>query len=189
MRVCSRDKNWWHAVTNDVWRGPSEAWPQSRCTWTRRRRLEPRHPFYRAAFTLLEVILALAILAGALASLGEVVRLSVENANFTRDHSHAQLLAASKLAEITAGVEELATVERVGFELDTKPLWLYSIQWEATDEEDLIAVRVTVEQDLPSEQKPVQFSLTRWMPDPGVVIEEDATSTDSPGTSDGTEEK
>ena len=80
------------------------------------------------AFTLLEVILALAILAGALASLGEVVRLSGEHANYARDHSQAQLLAASKLAEITAGAEELTNVAPTRFKIDSDPPWLYSIQ-------------------------------------------------------------
>ena len=129
-----------------------------------------------SAFTLLEVILALAILAGALASLGEVVRLSGENAKMARDFSQAQLLAASKLAQITAGIEDLTTVERAALEIeDADPPWLYSIHWEPTVEEDLIIVCVTVEQDLPEDQHPVQFSLVRWMPDPGAVPVEDAS--------------
>ena len=138
------------------------AYPKSRCG---------------SAFTLLEVILALAILAGALASLGEVVRLSGENARMARDLSQAQLLAASKLAEITAGIENLSTVERAALDIEgADPPWLYSIQWEPTLEEDLIIVSVTVEQDLPEDQHPVQFSLVRWMPDPGAVLAEDTSA-------------
>jgi general secretion pathway protein I len=55
-------------------------------------------------FSLLEVILALAILTGAVAVLGEIVRLGIRNAQVARDTTQAQLLCESKLAEITAGI-------------------------------------------------------------------------------------
>ncbi|MBN1855003.1 MAG: prepilin-type N-terminal cleavage/methylation domain-containing protein [Pirellulales bacterium] len=154
---------------------------------TRRLLIVPRgtsHPASQAGFTLLEVILALAILAGALASLGEVVRLSGENANMARDLSSAQLLAASKLAAITSGSEELSTVERASLEIENAdPPWLYSVQWNPTDLEDLILVQVTVEQDLPEDLRPVRFSLVRWMPDPGTVSMEDQSGTSASSTS------
>jgi len=43
-------------------------------------------------FSLLEVILSLAILGGAIAVLGEAARLALRNAEFTRDMARAQLL-------------------------------------------------------------------------------------------------
>ena len=58
----------------------------------------------RAAMTLLEVILALAILAGSLAVLGELTRQGMHNAEAARAESEAQLLCESKLAEIAAGI-------------------------------------------------------------------------------------
>ena len=54
-------------------------------------------------FTLLEIILALAILAGSLAALGEVMRLADQNASMTRDESQAQILASSVMDELVAG--------------------------------------------------------------------------------------
>ena len=54
----------------------------------------------RGGFSLLEVILALAILIGILAVLSELVGLGVRNARVARAMTQAQLLCESKLAEI-----------------------------------------------------------------------------------------
>ena len=136
----------------------------------------------RAGFSLLEVILALAILAGAIAVLGEASRQALRNAEVARDLGKAQLLCESKLAEITSGLVVAEPVARAAFDttttasLDpTEPAWLYSIETATVDEEGLIAVRVTVTRDLPAVQRPVQFSLVRWIPDPS------ATSSQSSG--------
>ena len=56
------------------------------------------------AFSLLEVILALAILAGAVAVFSELSRGALENAGTARDLARAELLCESKLAEIAAGL-------------------------------------------------------------------------------------
>ena len=126
----------------------------------------------RRGFTLLEVILALAILAGALAVLGEVSRLALRNAAAARDLARAQMLAESKLAEIASGITSPDPIDGATFDttlesLDpSEPAWLYSISRDSTDEEGLISVRVTVTRDLPPGQNPVKFSLVRWLPDP-----------------------
>ena len=133
--------------------------------------LSPLRP-RRGGFTLLEVILALTILAGALAVLGEVSRLALRNAAAARDLARAQLLAESKLAEIEAGITSTDSVDKVAFDttansLDPgEPAWLYSINSQSTDEDGVISVRVTVTRDLPAGQHPVKFSLVRWLPDP-----------------------
>ena len=72
------------------------------------RRLRIRNPKSeirnrRSAFTLLEIILSLAILAGSLAALGEVMRLADQNASMTGDETQAQILAASIMDELVAG--------------------------------------------------------------------------------------
>lgn len=139
-------------------------------------------PCYRQrAFTLLEVILAIAILAAALAALGEVVRLSGENANAARDLSRAQLLAASKIAEIASGAVQLTTVPRTALDIEADPPWVYQVDLTDTIAEGLIAVHVTVEQDRPEVEQPIRFQLVRWMPDPGALPE----STDSGSSTSG----
>jgi len=133
------------------------------------------------------VILSLAILTGAIAALGEAARLAIRNARIARDVTQAQLLCESKLAEITAGILQPDPVARVPFERDfaegelggtagdDEIPWLYSIDVEEVEEEGLVAVRVTVVQDLPEEKAPAKCELVRWMLDPDVEIFESST--------------
>ena len=148
----------------------------------------------RSAFTLLEVILALAILAGAIAVLGEISRLALQNATAARDLSRAQILAESKLAEIQSGMISAQAVEETAFDTSSDsadpadPGWLYSISTQSTDEDGLISVRVTVTRDEPASQHPVKYSLVRWMKDPNYTYTpptSDTSSTSSSSTSSG----
>jgi type II secretion system protein I len=130
----------------------------------------------KAGFSLMEVILALAIVAGAIAVLGEASRQALRNAAVARDMARAQLLCESKLAEIVTGIAPVQPVDKAAFDATTtasldpaEPAWLYSIETEPTDEDGLISVRVTVTRDLPAVQRPLQFSLVRWVPDPNAT--------------------
>ena len=128
-------------------------------------------PAHHGGFSLLEVILALAILAGAIAVLGELSRLGMDSARIARDGTYAQLLCESKLAEITAGLARCEPEQEIPFGTVAdrgEPDWLYSIDVTPVDEQGLVEVRVTVTQDLPLEKRPVEFSLVRWMVDPSV---------------------
>ena len=124
----------------------------------------------RPGFSLLEVILALAILTGAIAVLGEVARLGMRNAQIARDKTQAQLLCESVLAEITAGITPAESVQGASLETvdqaaDQPPEWLYSIDRADVDEDGLVAVRVTVTQDPRQKKRPVKCSLVRWILD------------------------
>jgi type II secretion system protein I len=145
----------------------------------------------RRGFSLLEVILALALLAGAVAVLGEVNRLALRNATAARDLARAQMLCESKMAEIVSGITSPSPVSKSQFDADTEAAaeddsrWVYSIDTQTTDEEGLIAVRVTVTKDLPEGQHPVEFSLVRWMEDPNAASQQsssDGNSTNSGGS-------
>ncbi|MFZ1935993.1 MAG: prepilin-type N-terminal cleavage/methylation domain-containing protein [Thermoguttaceae bacterium] len=143
----------------------------------------------KAGFSLLEVILALAILAGSIAVLGESSRLALRNAEIARDLAHAQLLCESKMAEITVGITAAETVGNTPFDttmtasLDpSAPGWLYSIDTQTTDEEGLIAVRVTVTRNLPAAKHPVSFSLVRWIPDPNATSSSGSGGNSSSGS-------
>jgi len=131
----------------------------------------------REGLTLLEVILALAILAGSLAVLGELAGRSMRNAEVARATSEAQLLCETKLAEIAAGVTPANPVpdspwqSAADLEIETNEAWRYSVEVESTDLDGLLAVRVTVSQDRPPEKKPVSVSLVRWIPDPALAAE------------------
>lgn len=136
-------------------------------------------PCRRAAFSLLEIILALAILAGSLAALGEVMRLADQNASLARDESQAQILASSLLDELISGARELMAVNQVPFELDTSPPWAYSIALEQTGMGELVAVRILVEQQMDANLQPARFELIRWLPNPDFIASETDTESSS----------
>lgn len=132
-------------------------------------------------FSLLEVMLALAILGGAIVVLGEAGRFALENARVARDLATAQLLCESKLAEIVCGMELPDPVQGALLAEGASPgapAWLYSIDTATIDQHGLLAVQVTVTQDLPLEKRPVECTLVRWMIDPEMeLLTEEAAST------------
>jgi len=136
----------------------------------------------RAGFSLLEVILALAILAGAVAVLGEVARQGLDTARIARDLTYAQLLCESKMAEITSGITAPDAVDRAPVDTvsnATQFSWVYSIETESTEIDGLLAVRVTVTPDVADEKHPVRCSMVRWIQDPNATF----SSTSSEGSS------
>ena len=129
----------------------------------------------------MEIVLSLAILAGSLAALGEVMRLGDRNAEMVRDESQAQILASSVMDELLAGSMQMMAVNHVPFDYITEPQWVYSIAFEQTPYVELLMVRVRVEQDLPPEREPAVFEIVRWMPNPDYLPT--ATSEQSSGSS------
>ena len=136
----------------------------------------------RRGFSLLEMVLALAVLAGAVLVLLEVNRVALRNAARARDLARAQLLCESKLAEIVSGITSPSPVDKASFDPNVEssvasdPSWSYSIDTPPTDEQGLIAVRVTVAKELSAGQQPLKFSLVRWMPDPNSSSGANSTS-------------
>ena len=133
---------------------------------------QPWHPRRRRGFSLLEVVLSLAILVGAIAVLGELVRLGLDNAAAARDLTQAQLLCESKLAEISAGIFEPQSIQGASFspEIDPEREWVYSVTLASLDLQGLISATVTVTENVPVGETPREFSLVRWLRDPGVEL-------------------
>lgn len=134
----------------------------------------------REAFSILEVILALAILAGAITVLGEVARMGLRNAKNAQDLTRAQLLCKSKMAEYTSGITVPQAIQGAAFDAidqdgNSNIQWVYSVEMEQIDQDGLIALRVTVSQSLPTAQHPVYFSLMRWITDPGITSSTDSS--------------
>ena len=138
----------------------------------------------RRGLSLLEVILAVAILAVSLAVLAELVRIGSRASSQARDLTQAQLLCDSIMTEVVVGSIPPDPVS--GVELPSNPEWLYSIKLERTDDEDLVALQVTVVQNLAARKRPAQFSLIRWITDPGVEIPEDEEGTTPADSGDNT---
>jgi prepilin-type N-terminal cleavage/methylation domain-containing protein len=139
----------------------------------------------RPAFTLLEIVLALAILAGSLAAIGEIVRLANRNAELASDEAQAQILASSVMSELVSEARDLAAVDRMPFsDVDASPAWLYSVRIDPLTIEQLVMVSVQVIQDLPPEKDPARWELVRWFPDPDYLssLQESSSEQSSGGS-------
>ncbi len=156
---------------------------------TRPKRSVSRTPRNRGGFTLLEVILSLAILTSAIAVLGELARIGIRNADYTHKLTMAQMLCETKMAEITSEITLPDPVVGASFEAESSgqsatmfdpddPTWLYSIESDLIDTDGLLQITVTVYQDLPEEKRPVTCSLVRWMIDSSLTGSEDDLSGD-----------
>ena len=141
--------------------------------------------------TLLEVILSLAILGGTMAVLGEMARLSFQNARTAREMVQAELLTESILAKVRLGIIEMESVFEMPVGLQTTNqldivqdthavspgnvadvLWVYSLEivdidivYDLDENEIayLVEITVTVRRNLPVERKPVTCRLVRWL--------------------------
>jgi prepilin-type N-terminal cleavage/methylation domain-containing protein len=139
----------------------------------------------KRGFSLLEVILALAILAGALAALGEVMRLGDENAAAAADESRAEMLAESVMSELLVGARPVASVSGAVLPLEDDPPWTATIEVQPTDYMELVAVRVSIVQQLPVEQRPARCDLVRWLPNPDYVPATQQSSSTTGSTTGG----
>lgn len=144
--------------------------------WPQRNVLAARH-----GLSLLEVILALIILGGALVTIGELIRTGSRSARDARDSTTAQVIADSIMSEITAGTIAAQAIDNQADMTD--PEWVYSIRTEEPNQDGLLLVSVTVQRaDAISSGFPPSpsqsFTLTRWMLDPTVEL---APPTDASG--------
>ena len=137
-------------------------------------------PFF--GFSLLEVVLALAILAGALAALGEVMRLGDENAAAASDETQAQMLAESVMAELIVGARPVENVSGAALALPAEPPWVLSVAVEPTEFQELVAVQVSVAQQLALELRPARCDLVRWLPNPDYISISSSTAQQATAT-------
>lgn len=133
------------------------------------RRVPRRVP--RRGLSLLEVVLALAILVAALAVLGELLALGNRHARAAADLSTAQVLCSSKMAEIVAGIVPAAAQSATPCEGD--PDWQVAVAVDPSETPGLLVVRVTVSESQPTTH-PLDYTLTRWLVDAEYVAEQQA---------------
>ena len=123
----------------------------------------------RRGLSLLEVTLAIAILGGCLAVIGELVRMGSRHAEEAREMTVAQLLGESQMESIVAGILPAQSVSSTAFERD--PDWTYAIEVTPLNGTELLEVTVHVQQAEVTREVPLVFSLTRWMLDPALETE------------------
>ncbi len=130
----------------------------------------------RDGFTLFEVILALAIVGGAMAVISQVVWSGMENARMTQDLVRAELLAENLMAELLAGIRPMESSEDSPFEeedgLEDPEAWVYSVDVAPLESEEMMAVSITVRANT-DQPRAVEYTLLRWVLVP--IIEEEET--------------
>ncbi len=127
--------------------------------------------------TLLEVVLALAILAAASATLAQLVGIGLRAAAQARDTTEAQLMAESLMSEIAAGITLPDQISSAPLPDDSS--WLASAFVQPATLPGVLQVTLLVERDPQYGGRPSSFQLTRWIRDPQLpypVEEEEETS-------------
>jgi type II secretion system protein I len=133
-------------------------------------------------FSLLEVILALSIMAGAMVVLGELARQGLHYAERARDLTQALMLCESKLAEYTSGATQPSGAASAALDTgDTNRVqpWQCSVNVTAPGAQGLLAVQVTVTKQATEGRPPVSVTLTRWMIDPQATFATQTTDDES----------
>jgi Tfp pilus assembly protein PilV len=122
------------------------------------------HPPARAGFSLLEVLLATAILLACVIVLGELATIGSRNAQAAQDLGKAQLLCETVMNEIVSGITPLEPLD--GVPSEGEPGWMVSVDVQpVAHAPGLTAVRVTVSQDPDTldRRRPRRFTLVRWL--------------------------
>lgn len=127
-------------------------------------RRPPRPP--RAAFTLLEVILAIGILTLGLASIMRINQISYGNIRAASDGLHAEMVAETVLSEFQCGLQPIQNLGPVA--LDPQLAlgdWQVQVIVEETVAVELLQVRVLVGKVLDGRTRP-DCEVVRWFPNP-----------------------
>ena len=136
--------------------------------------------------SLIEVVLAMAILAGAMVALSQLIGLGLRSAAEARDLARAQILAESVMGEITIGTIPATSNNQMA--IDSEPGWLVSITAGTTLQDGVIQVIVVTERQT-DRTNAARFELSRWMRDPSLPLptdeelEDDTTSSNSSSSS------
>jgi len=141
-------------------------------------RRNPRRP----AFSLLEVLLALAILATVATVLSQMIYLTLRSVATTRDEPRGVLWCENRHEEIACGILSPTAVQDVPVPEDND--WIYSIDVQPAPFRGLLEVRVEVKLAASSASGPI-VSMIRWIIDPSDTRFQPFSGTETEGTSEG----
>jgi len=132
----------------------------------------------RGGFSLLEILLALAILGGTLAVLSQIVGLGGDASRSARELAMARLLCQSKLSELlVSNLTPVAVVSTPisGPDSDSDTQFNYAVEIGTAPMDGLLALRVSVEAVNPDGGPAIaSYSITRWIIDPLMGLEQAA---------------
>lgn len=119
----------------------------------------------RRGFSLMEVLLATALLMGCVVVLGELANIGRQHIRKAEKTAEAELICQSKLNEILVGAVAAEPYERRPVE--NRPGWVLTLEVQPLEKRPgLAALEITAAEDLPEDKKTVAFSLKRWILDP-----------------------
>ena len=120
----------------------------------------------RRGITLYEVVLALAIFAGAMAAVSQVVATGARAALQARLQSQAILLCESKMGEVIAGVTQAQPISEATFASDpTLDGWTWSLAVQPGPRTGVMSVAVSVACRRAGSQVDASFTMTRLVRD------------------------
>ena len=129
----------------------------------------------RNAFSLLEILLALAILGGSLAVLSQIVGTGIDSANSARDLALARLICQAKLTETLMSSATPVTVPSTPTaapDSSSNTPFHYAINVAPASLAGMLVIRVSVAaQDIDGGPPLAAYSLTRWMIDPSLGLQ------------------
>lgn len=96
-----------------------------------------------AGFTLIEILVALAVIATAVAAVVAGVSGYVNNAGYLRDRTVAQWVVMNKIAEMQLSSEWPSPGERRGETLMANREWSWKVKIAATDDPDVLRLDVS----------------------------------------------
>lgn len=141
------------------------------------RRTRPLRPDFRAArrgFSLLEMMLATAVLLGCVIVLGELAGMGGQHIDRIEGFSLAEVICQSTLGEMLSGAAAVESFEKR--EVEEHPGWMVSAELTPVDQPRLASLRVTAwyedpnRTDLdPTLNRRHAFTLVRWVRDPDVL--------------------
>ena len=123
----------------------------------------------RSGFTLLEVLVSLAIFVAAFASLSQLFTLGSRAAVQAALETQATVRAEAKMAEVLAGVESMEASEAMPFEDD--PNWSWALEVNEGPHADLFELTVTVAFQPNVGQAEMTYSLVRFRRDPQLALD------------------
>jgi general secretion pathway protein I len=123
-----------------------------------------RRRSHRDGMSLMEVLIALAIFLLCLTAISRLVDMGGDFALSARYQNTGTRLAASKLAEVEAGLVALTQASSGDFSADGDDGWTWTVTPSATDVTNVYAVTVTVSK--PFQGRDFQVVLTQTVCDP-----------------------
>jgi general secretion pathway protein I len=137
----------------------------------------------RSGLSLLEVVLALTILAVAAALLAQVTTQATNNGLMAQRLAVAQMLCESKMSEVLSGSIQLTPSSWTQItDSGRRGIWYYQIQTVTAQRPNMIGVRLSVT-DQPDSANPELFFIVRWMIDPSTGLDTPPSTDTSTSTS------